>query len=340
MTDRRKLNLTFILIAGMVLAVRVFTSPWRFPDFDTYLLVSDALAFQPIRDNLVFEPLSTGFILSLRYLTGNAVDGLIAAHWALSAIFLIGFYKVMATSQQDWKAALVTIGLYGSLLAFVTVRATPAYLLVWLAAIYASQGRVSSLLLAAVAIGFHSSAALATPAVAICYFQQKSRFFASFWRNNVLIGSTVALIAVVFSLSYLVLVDYLFTVINLLGPFLGKYMVYVSAFEGNEGSSQATSESALFHLAYLIGASVLTIAFIATQDEGAKRLRSYVTLSFFVFVFLSASPVSAYRQSLFWTVPAILYLPWRRLSFAGFGTVAICLFGLAGFFLGVRSILI
>lgn len=340
MTDSRKMNLIFMLIAGMVLAVRAFTSPWNFPDFDTYLLVSDTLAFQPLRDNLIFEPLSTGFILSLRYLTGNSLDGLIAAHWVLSAIFVIGFYKVMAASQQDWRAALVTVGLYGSLLAFVTVRATPAYLLVWLAAIYASQGRISSLLLALTAIGFHSSAALAIPAILVCYLQQKNRIFASFWRNNILIGSTVALIAVLFSLSYLVLVDYLYTVINLLGPFLGKYMVYVSAFEGNEGSSQATSDSAVFHLGYLIGASLLTIAFIAAQGEGAKRLRSYVILSFFVFVFLSASPVSAYRQSLFWTVPAILYLPWRRFSVSGFGTVAICIFGLIGFVLGVRSMLI
>lgn len=339
MTEQARLKVTFAMIALAVLGVRFATSPWQFPDFDTYLFVSDALAFQPIRDTLAYEPLSSAFILSLRALAGNSFDGLVLAHWVLSLTFLVGFYKVLAEEDRDWKAALVTMGIYGSLLAFVTVRATPAYLLVWLSAIYASKGRLVCLPVALLAIGFHSSAALAVPPVLLCLLQQRSVRLGAFWRNNVLMGVSLGVVALLFSAFYLLLIDYLFLVLNIFAPFLGKYLVYMSAFEGNEGA-QTTTQSILFHQAYLAAASLLTVLFLFVQNDEAKRLRSYVILSFAIFIFLSASPVSAYRQSIFWTVPAILYLPWKRLGFAGFGSVAVAAFGSVAFLLGVRSILI
>lgn len=328
--------LVFLLIGAAIIGVRLRVSPVDLADFDTYLVLADELGFMVWRDVLSFEPLSSAAIALLRDWSGSSYAAISIAHWLLSIGFLVGFYITFRLHDTDWRGVLVIFALYGALLSLITIRATPAYILVALATVYGMRGRPIAILLTIVAAGFHASAGLAIIPIVALVLQNRIGFISDLFRNDIFTIGASLIVFIFFVVFYDAIILFLLRTVSGFTS-LTKYMTYLSAADQTL-TPTVSSESQVGHIAYRFACSGLVLFFLLQRNEESKRLRSYVILSFAVFAFLSFSPVSAYRQSIFWTVPLLMNLPWRRYSFANIGSTLIVLGSVAVGAIGFYSV--
>jgi hypothetical protein len=207
--------------------------------------------------------------------------------------------------RSPWPTLLFMFAILGPLLAFVTMRATPAYFLVAIAVRYAIDRRIIAWLFLLLAAMFHISALLAAVPLGLLYFERnlpgmlrsnRSRKFYLF----------ITLTIVAFGAILPALSSSVTSVVKSI-PVISKYDVYTDSI---------ATETRIGHYIFLVFISILTVIFLMARNELSGKLSIYVMSSFalYVVMFFSASPVAAFRQTPFWIMPMIALLPWERIG--------------------------
>lgn len=297
---------TYGAIALVILLTGIFTDAARYADFDTYVYYLDALVYYPPSSWMYFELFSNLNLLAMHWLTRSVLSAIIFAHYMLGIVFLLATPIAYPPRRTPWSALLFTFAVLGPLLAFVTLRATPAYFLIAIGVRYAIDRHPAAWLCLAVAASFHISALLAAPPMALLYFE---RNLPALLRSNrsrnyylKIFLATVAVCALLPSLSGS------FSGFIKSIPVLSKYDVYTDVKEG--------SVTQVGHYIFLVFITMLTMAFVWLQDAYSRRLNVYILTSFAIYVvlFFATSPVVAFRQTPFWIMPLIAVLPWSRIG--------------------------
>jgi EpsG family len=305
--------LTFVTAA--IFVVNLFIHPNRFADYDSYIQYTDYIYNYAVLDQTYFEALSSLMLFSFRDFTGNTEQAVNISHNVLGLVFLLFNYFLIRNDKINWQGYIVFIALYGSLMAFVTFRATPAYLLVTIAFFNAIEGKKRSYLYIAISSLFHVSAI-----IVILFCESKFDFIKKISINKYFIVFIVLLFSLIYyiygNLLLLKIIDILSSV-----PFLGKYIAYSTQIDVVSGVIVNNGQDRFFHVIYAISVSLFVIAIISSNNENCIRIRNAVLIGYLMFIFMQFSPTSAFRQSIFWMTPALLVYPWSKLHFKQYGVI-------------------
>ena len=313
---------TYVAVLLTVLLVDVFTSAGRYADLDTYVYYLDALVHYPAGGSTYFEGLSNLFMLAAYAVTRSVLSAVVLAHYALGIIFVAALLVTFPPRRSSWPALLFTVAMLGPLLAFVTLRATPAYFLVAIGVRFALERRRMAWVCLVVATFFHVSSLLAALPMVLLYFERNlPAMLRSDRSRRFYLLLTLAIIA------FGAVLPHVSTAIN--GaieaiPVISKYDVYTNV---------TNNETQIGHYVFLVFVSLLTLGFITVQRGVSARLNVYVLMSFalYVIMFFSASPVAAFRQAPFWIMPMIAAIPWDRMG-VNRATASVFVLGCAGLF--------
>lgn len=312
--------ITLFCIALCLLVIDFNTDSRDYADSDTYLIYLSQLVHFPQSNWYYFEAFSNFYLLFLYWFVGSVDRAIEVAHYLLGVMFL-GFMVLAAPPRYtSWQSLLFMSALLGSLLAFVTLRATPSYFLLAIAVRYAMDRNPRTWILLIAAAMFHASAFLAAPPLALLYFRdalperlkadRPVRLFAVALAFFIVIG----VLAPQISKGVMSLFESI--------PILSKYVVY-SVQETSD--KQATSINHYIFFAFL---AVFLLFFFIFSNEENKKLNEYLLVSFLLYItlFVGVSPVAAVRQAPFWLMPMIPLYPWKRV---GLSTITIPLFVVA-----------
>lgn len=298
--------MAYAAIAFIIVIVDIFTDPARYADFDTYVYYLDALVYYPPKSWWYFEVFSNLNLISAHWLTRSVLSGIIFAHYALGIMFLIAMPFAYPPQRTSWPALLFTFAVLGPLLAFVTLRATPAYFLIAIGVHYAIDRRPMAWLCFAAATLFHISSLLAAIPLAILYFE---RSLPAIFRSDRSRSSYLKIVIAIGLIGAILpnISGSLDSIIKSI-PVISKYEVYTDVDEA--------SVTQLGHYLFLVFVVLLTVCFMTVQSEASRRLNIYVLSSFIIYImmFMAASPVVAFRQTPFWIMPLIAVLPWNQLG--------------------------
>lgn len=297
---------TYAVIAFVIALFGIFTYPPRYADFDTYVYYLDALVYYPPPSWTYFEVLSNLNLLAAHWITRSVLSGIVFAHYLLGIVFLLAMPMAYPPRRTSWSALLFTFAVLGPLLAFVTLRATPAYFLIAIGVQHAMHRRPIAWLCLAAAAMFHISALLAAPSLALLYFERNLPPFLRSGQSR-RYYLTVALVFIGVAAILPQLSGNLNSLVKSI-PVLTKYDVYTDVSE--------TAVTQVGHYIFLAFVVLLTIVFLSFQSEASRKLNVYVLTSFVLYVvlFFATSPVVAFRQTPFWIMPVIATLPWDRLG--------------------------
>lgn len=293
------------VIALTIFGINLFTDPTRYADFDTYIYYLDWLVHFPSDDWMYFEVFSNIYLLSAHWLARSVLLGMILAHYGLGIIFIILLGTTFPPHRSSWATLLFLFTILGPLLAFVTMRATPAYFLVAIGVLQAIDRRPSAWLFLAAASLFHFSSLLAALPMAVLYFERNlPPLFRADRSRKFYVLATIGIIA--FGAVLPQLSGSITSLIQSI-PAISKYDAYTNTI---------ADETRIGHYLFLVFVTTLTIGFMAVRDASAGRLNGFVLMSFalYVVMFFSASPVAAFRQTPFWLLPMIAVLPWERMG--------------------------
>jgi len=321
-------------IAACVVLLNLFYAPARFADYDQYLVLTDGLYFFAAGRWLDFELGSNLLFLTLRILTGNTIRSVNLAHYILGAAYIYFTFRLAHRNEVGWRGLLVVFALYGALLAFVTIRATPAYMLVALAALDVTRGRKRAVTLVLAATLFHVSALLALPPILAGLAQNRLRSLQWITQSAKAVFAVIGAAVAVFAFLYGAFASLLSNLVALV-PFLNKYDVYTASLDPLSGSEGGLSTN---HLIYAVLMTTFALVFVAMPDERCRRLRLFVLISCVIFLLLEFAPVTAYRQSQFWTIPAMLIFPWQRFAPGGVRAIAFTILCILSFVLATRGV--
>lgn len=296
---------SIVLIIASITITALFTKTPRFADYDTYTLYIDSLVHFPSWDWLKLEPLSNIYLWLCYWLTFDVIATNNLAHTILLVSVPLLLWVTFRPATTPWPALLAVFGLFGPLLTFVTLRATPAYLLATWAVYEAGARRRRAFLLIALAFGFHFSTVMVIPPLLLLFFRDRLPAWTHFERPVIVLVVGFGTIVVVFTAAN-ALAGAALSYISAI-PFLSKYVAYSA--EANE-----RLETSLNHYIFLGISAAMLILFLFTARDAARRLNLYMLSSFLIYLalFLAASPVAAFRQTPFWIIPLIGALPWQR----------------------------
>lgn len=295
----------FGAIALTIAGFAVLSDPSRYADFDTYVFYLNGLVYFPPDSWMYFEVFSNIYLLSAYWLTQSVFSAIVLAHYGLGILFLLLLAIAFPARRSSWAALLFLFAILGPLLAFVTMRATPAYFLVAIGIRLAMDRRPSAWLMLGAAALFHISSLLAALPMALLYFENNLPKLLQASRSRKF-HLMVTLSIIGFGAVLPQVSDNVTSLIQSI-PVISKYDVYTNT---------VGEETRIGHYLFLVFVSFLTITFMAVRDEAAGRLNMYVMASFalYVVMFFSASPVAAFRQTPFWIMPMIAVLPWEKLG--------------------------
>lgn len=314
--DRSIYIVAWLAIALVIAVIHAISDEIAFADAPQYLYYVDNLYFFRADDWFIFEPFSKINFIVLRALTGDTEHTVALSHYFISSAYLLGTLAIFPPRQANWRGLIMAFALYGSQLAFVTIRATPAYMLTGVAMMQAFRGRSNALGFIALAIMFHVSAVLALVPLSIVLAGSRIGDFRFLHSPKYLISIALVLgaIFVLIGPTIVDLVKDLFESI----PFLGKYLVFAVGTSDAGGASLVESY-ALGHFVLLGGITVFVFAFLVVPDATLRRLGVFVLVSYimYLFVFLAFSPIAAFRQTPFWVIPAFSIFPWAKVGWRG-----------------------
>lgn len=258
-------------------------------------------------------------LLSLRSLTNNTEQTVAFAHYIISTVYLLGMLVVFRPSEGNWRGLIMAFALYGPQLAFVTVRATPAYVIAAIAVMQAMRGQNRAFLFAALAIMFHISAILALIPIVALLFKARLRWLTFLQSPRAMFGS-LAVIVITFGVAGSAIFSATKTIFTNI-PFLGKYLVFAVGMSDAGGVSNIVSAFAIGHFVLLIAISAFTATFLLLKDPTTRNVAIFLIVSyvFYLFTFLAFSPIAAFRQTPFWVLPAFSVFPWHRVGWRGVG---------------------
>lgn len=304
-----------LVVIGVVIAcLSVATKADRFADFDTYVLYVDQLVHFPPDNWYFFEAFSNYWLLSLHWLVGSVYGSVVVAHYALGATFLLFATLTFGGEDPSWKSTLFTFALLGPALAFVTLRATPAYFLVALAVHHAMKGEGRAWLYLFAALMFHASTVLAIGPFVLLYFRDRLPNALRADKPAKMFIVLIALLGIVGVIAPQIS-NGIISIIKSVS-ILGKYIAYT---EEGFADDHVTSIS---HYIFLVFVALFTSGFFVFSSAISARINLYILISFCIYfgLFFIASPVAAFRQTPFWLIPMIALYPWDRLGVRSIGT--------------------
>ncbi len=294
-----KRALIYGVTALFFLALRLSVEPAAFKDYSTYLTYYSDIQLGGLWTGGL-DLASNGVFALSGELFPDRESALGALYIYLLAIFFVGTWYLLSINKIDWFNYWFFVALFGPLLAFVTIRATPAYLCFFISFFMWRDGRAFlALVFSLLAVLFHLSAILLLPALAL-----------SVMVHEKLVRSPVFRRAVLTFYFFSIAVGFYLTMLGgpswLSGFELGELFIRYSAYIELEDSTPS-----LFHRAYFVAAVFASGAYIALSrdDWRAKSLVIFASSQFFI---VSWSPILAFRQSIYWMAPLLLAFPFGR----------------------------
>lgn len=280
--------------------LRLIIDPQNFADYDVYhSIVSNLIgssldspyewlsykAFQTIGDIFV-EPTAATYCV---YLLN-------------SIIFSIIMICVARHENINIGGILIAFAIFSPLMYFVTLRATPAYLLILCSILFLDKGNKKlSIASLSVAILFHISALI--PAFVILILMIKPVWTDKKLKYITFLIYIVSIIQIIkFIFNYNLIPTWISEEINAL-EYLEKYSSYVDI-------SQNFSIS---HYVYLSFVLVLFFTLRRWRAHIPVIMYSYAHLMMLIYSVMMISPVTAYRLSLFFLFPLLLVYPWNQI---------------------------
>jgi len=303
--------ITLAAIGACIIGVWLTTAASRFADFDTYVLYLDQLVHFPPINWWYFEALSNFYLLVLHNLTQSVETSIFAAHDLLAVAFVLFMVAAFPPKNSSWASILFLFCLLGPALAFVTLRATPAYFLVAIATLHAMRRDSRGWLYTFIAFLFHASTLLAVVPMLLLYNQDRLPGFLTGKHSlRLLVGLIVLLLPVAILLPQIAS-----SAASLLQstPYLSKYIAYTDEV------LPADHVTSINHYIFLAFVLAYSIVFFWKMNKDASRISIYVMSSLFIYIlaFFSLSPVAAFRQAPFFLLPMISLFPWRNIGLKG-----------------------
>jgi hypothetical protein len=319
--DERQLYfLTWFAIAFLTIVLHIVVSDEIvFADAVQYLTYTDNLYFYRSGDWFIFEPFSKIMLLLLRASTGSTETTVGYAHYVISFVYLFGTLAIFRPSEANWRGLIMAFALYGSQLAFVTIRATPAYIIASVAVMQAIRGQNRAFLFTGLAIFFHISAVLALIPILALFFKSKLTWLNFLQKPRALI-ITFILVGGIFVAAGSAIFSATSSILNSV-PFLGKYLVFAVGMSDAGGVASITSRFAVGHFVLLVAITIFLVAFLLLNDQRTRSVSIFLIVSyaFYVFTFFAFSPIAAFRQTPFWVLPAFSIFPWHKVGWRSIG---------------------
>lgn len=339
-TDRLINSVCVSILFLSFLYVRYNYNSNEIADYDAYAYFTDVYWSGFDRTWIVSEPLGWGALLALRALTGSTHGAIVLAHWALGIFTSSAILAVAFRYRLKWQGVMLSIAMFGPLLAMVTIRATPAYLLCVAATLVVSDRRFLGLALVGIATLFHNTAILALGPILIIIAQKTFPKLMSSFQNKTLI----ALSASVFGFVFLLLRQDIFIlfqdIISYAPGFMQKYMIYFTSGGIEHQINSSRDDVSIFHILFIIGATFIFVLYILFSQKDQEEYRIFAVASFVIFIILSTNPVISYRQSIFWLTPLLLTFPWARLKPGPVVSMGVIAFSLVVFPLNVDGVIL
>jgi len=293
-------------VALSIIFVEIFTDPDKYADIDSYILYLDQLVHFPPDTLLVFEPLSNLYLLTLHWFFRSVETSIDAAHYLLGLIFVVSLTRVFPRQDTAWQSILFVFAVLGPLLAFVTLRATPAYFLVAVSVHYANERKPKAFAFFIIATLFHISAMLAFVPLLALYFRDRLPGALITQNPKAMLGAIV-LLGILIGLLPQISNSFSASLQSI--PILSKFTAYTD--QGN-----IASVNSLNHYIFLAVIVSLCLSYIALSLPEDRTMYIYVILSLLIYLvlFVATSPVAAFRQAPFWLIPMIAVFPWRRIG--------------------------
>lgn len=328
------ISATIIIIFIITMAtmfINFFVDPDRFADYYSYIELTDKYYYLRDEDWFLFEPISTSLFIALKYIFVSTEISVNVAHYLLGAIYLIFISYLSLKFKADWRSVLICFCVFGPFMAFITIRATPAYFLVVLGFIESLRGKTKAFLYIFVAALFHMSAILALVPLALSLLQNRSATFSWIYAAGKRSFLMVLFISLLIGTLQLFFQELIYNAVNSI-PIMSRYLVYVySAYSDTAAAGGSSTESSIFHTVYLAFCTIFVGILISSSNDVCKKSRLYIISSYAVFILLQFSPVTAFRQSVFWMVPAIFIFPWSAYTLHRLGAFPLFITALAVF---------
>ena len=286
----------FGAIVFLLLGLRISIDPSAFKDYAQYLDYLSSIKTDGLWAGGL--DLASNFIFYLAgQLFSGREDALTALYLYLLVVFFLFSSYFVLIRKVDWLNFWAFFVLFGPLLAFVTIRATPAYFAFIVAFFLWRDGRVFlAMFFALLSAMFHFSALLLIPVLLASII---------FYRP---LNTSLPFRRAVWGLYFLLMfVGFYMTIVGPgplvsgveVGELLLRYSAYIEEVEPVSG---------VFHRIYYWGAAAAATSYLMSSrdDWKCKGLIMFASLQFYL---VAWSPVLAFRQSIFWVAPILLTLP-------------------------------
>lgn len=274
----------------------------RLSDFENYLQWAVDFQKKSWEELGLIEFFSFAQIKFFGSLGNNVNTGLQKLYVINAIIAAIGLFGLAVRYAQTFGGVVLVYGLYGPLLSYVTLRATPAYLLVaWF--ILIKKGIFRKLLLMLIASFYHVTALLpAALVVGVTFLKLDDKFNIGNKKSGpIFFISSIFIFGICIELMWISgFGDGIFRLVPELTASAGKFQEYLEA---------ASIYRSPAHFGYFVFVMVLTCFYLYLTSDFINDFWWVIVLSLATFIFLSISPVAAYRFSVFFLLPVFLAFP-------------------------------
>ncbi len=290
----------FYLLFCTLILLRIYFPPVAFVDYNNYSYIINGLLSGSIT-NLGLYEISSKLLLYLpARIAGDLDTGLYITYILIMALGLFIFSQLLNKYKINNSNLIVLSAFFVPLLLFVTIRAFVPYVLITLIYLNRMKFNTVNILLFLLSLSFHISTALIILPVIIVwlsgYFKDKQLLFLL----------TVFFITFAFALAFKLMdMRYIFENIKFLLP--SKLGIYKVFFDQSVNFNFNGHFLYLFIIFIFVFVVLLCFGFITDTIYMAQ------TLSFCsVFFVLSFSPVIAYRFSIFFLIPSLLTIDYKK----------------------------
>ncbi|MGH6697160.1 hypothetical protein [Sphingopyxis sp.] len=345
MTENSNFNKVMVAVSVFCLFISVMYIRYNYDsfniaDYDAYAYFTDVYWSGFDRSWILSEPFGWGSLLALRWVTGSTHYAIVAAHWLLSLTTCAAILLLSYRYRLKWQGVMMSIAMFGPLLAIVTIRATPAYLLCVGAALLAARGSLFALALVGLAILFHNTAILALIPILLILFQNKFPNSVKIFENKTVIIVASAITGLIFLFYRQDLFNLFENIIAIAPGFMQKYVVYFTSGGSEAAVNAAREPTSLFHIFFIAGATLMFTLYIFLSGEEQRTYRLFAISSFAIYIVLSTNPVTSFRQSIFWIIPILLTFPWEKLRPTPAVSLGVIAFSLVVLPIGLGSVIL
>lgn len=272
------------------------------PDYDNYLLWATEFQEKSWVELGFAEFFSFAQIKFFGSLGNNVETGLRKLYIFNGIIASFGLFGLSVRYGKTVSGVLLVYILYGPLLTYITLRATPAYIFAsWF--ILLRNGIFIKLILMTIASLYHVTSII--PAFLVVG--------ASFLKSNIKSNFEGNKIKVNLSIIAILILGTLIQIIWSLGIGDSVSRHVAGLIFANEKIQEYLETASLYrskaHLGYFVFVLATACFYLYTTSDSINFFWWFVVSASIVFIFLSISPVAAYRFSIFLLLPIFLNFP-------------------------------